>query len=91
ALVRGEVDTFLGFKFIWIADKMSTGGLPIATSIRKCYAWHKEAINTPYGIEPRVDKDWLPEDQVNIVVPKVRLGSEVVRNNGIVLINCTEA
>lgn len=90
-LVLGQIETFYGFKFIWISDGMSTGGLPIATSVRKCYAWQQDAIMTPYGIEPKVDKDWLPESQSNIIVPKVRMGSEVVRNGGIVLINCTEA
>jgi len=89
-LVKGEIDTFYGFKFIWVADGMSTGGLPDPGGVRACYAWHRDSIITPYSIEPKIDKDWLPESQQHILVPKVRLGSKVVRNNGIVKINCTE-
>lgn len=91
ALVMGEVDTFLGFKFIWISDGMSTGGLTASGGVRKTYAFHKDAIISPYSIEPSVDKDWIAEAQSYVIVPRVRMGSKVVRNDGIVLINCTES
>jgi hypothetical protein len=90
ALVRGEINEFLGFTFIWIADKMTTGGLPINEGVRKCYAWHRDAIITPYSIEPKVDRDWLAEAQSTIIVPVVRMGSKVGRDDGIILINATE-
>ena len=91
ALVRGEISTYMGFEFIWISRKYSTGGLPKSGAVRKCFAWHRDAITTPYGLEPSVDTDWLPEARSNIVVPTVRVGSKPTLNTGVVLINCTEA
>lgn len=89
-LVLGEIGAFYGFKFIWIATGMSTGGLPISGGIRKTYAFQKNAITTAYGINPSIDTDWDTESQSQLVVPKFRAGSKVVRTGGIVLINATE-
>jgi len=91
ALARGEIDTYLGFKFIWVPTGMTTGGLPISTSIRKCYAFHMDALTTPYAMEPSVSTDWDTNTQSYLVVPKFIMGSKVVRTDGIVLVNCTEA
>ena len=90
-LVLGQIESFYGFKFIWFSTGMSLGGLPITGGVRKCYAFQKDSITTAYSIMPSVSRDWNPLNQTNIVVPKFRAGSKVVRNNGIVLINSTES
>jgi hypothetical protein len=38
ALVNGQVDSFLGFKFV------RTQTTPLSSTTRKCIAWHKDAI-----------------------------------------------
>jgi|TARA_R110000744_G_scaffold43715_2_gene97810 hypothetical protein len=58
ALVQGEVDTFLGFKFI-----MSTR-LAVASNIRTCFAWAEDGIKLGVGkdvmakIDERADKSY---------------------------------
>mgnify|MGYP001822607619 CR=1 FL=1 len=43
ALVKGEVDTYLGFKFI------QTELLPIATTVRDCFAFQKDCVGLGIG------------------------------------------
>ena len=58
ALVAGEVDTFMGFKFI-----MSTR-LAVASNIRTCFAWAEDGIKMAVGkdvmakIDERADKSY---------------------------------
>lgn len=40
ALVSGDLDTFLGFKFVWLPD----GIINVASNIATCYAFHKTGI-----------------------------------------------
>lgn len=49
ALVNGEVDTFMGFKFV------ETNRLTVASSIRDCLFWAKQGILLAVGVEIMVD------------------------------------
>ena len=40
ALVRGEIDTFVGFKFVWLPD----GIIKVASNIADCFAFHKTGV-----------------------------------------------
>ena len=61
ALVQGEVDTFMGFKFI-----MSTR-LAVASSIRTCFAWAEDGLKLAVGkdvmakIDERADKSYATQ------------------------------
>jgi hypothetical protein len=48
ALVNGEVDTFLGFKFIWFGNAVTTM-LPVASNIRDCFAFHRDGVEMGLG------------------------------------------
>ena len=58
ALVRGEVDTFMGFKFI-VSNRLSKTG-----DERTCFAWAEDGIKLAVGkdvmarIEERADKSF---------------------------------
>ena len=58
ALVHGEIDTFLGFKFI------KSTRLSVASSVRTCFAWAEDGIKLAVGkdvmamIDPRADKSY---------------------------------
>lgn len=54
ALVKGEIDTFMGFKFITI------NRLPLSSSTRLCYAWVQDGVLLSTGIEPVGRIDELP-------------------------------
>jgi len=89
ALVRGEIETFLGFKFHVFGD-MDEGGLPKTGDIRTCYAWQEDSMGIAYSISPTVTVDWDPRIQSFIVVPKVRAGATALLPSGIVKIDCDE-
>jgi len=40
ALVSGDIDTFMGFKFVWLPD----GIVSVASNIASCYAFHKTGV-----------------------------------------------
>ncbi len=40
ALVSGDIDTFLGFKFVWLPD----GIVKVASNIADCFAFHKTGV-----------------------------------------------
>lgn len=58
ALVQGEVDTFLGFKFI------TSTRLAVASNIRTCFAWAEDGVKLAVGkdvmsrIDERSDKSY---------------------------------
>lgn len=49
ALVAGEIDTFMGFKFI------RTNRLTVASNIRSCIAWERQGLLLATGMEIKVD------------------------------------
>lgn len=61
ALVRGDIDTWMGFKWLWLGT-WDEGGLPMADADdRICFAWHKAAVGLAEGIAMRVTVDWIPQ------------------------------
>lgn len=58
ALVQGDLDTYLGFKFI------RSTRLPKAGNVRSCFAWHKNGIglamgkDTMHRVDERPDKSY---------------------------------
>lgn len=61
ALMSGEIDTYMGFKWHMIETR-TEGGLPLATTNqRNCFAWHESAVGyaSNGGIKSAVD--WIPQ------------------------------
>ncbi len=95
ALVQGEIDTFLGFKFIILGNR-TEGGLPVAANIRDTFFYQKSALMAAYGVldqggNPGVTIDWDPRSQSYLVIPKLRMGSKTIQGDGIVKVLCDEA
>jgi hypothetical protein len=92
ALVGGDVDTFMGFKFIWINDRSAEeGGLPVASSVRECYAIHKDAIGLAIGNDIITDINFIDEKDAYLVKGKMRAGSIAIDTDGLVLVQCDES
>lgn len=85
ALARGEIDTFLGFKFI------RSERLVVGSSIRYCYAWQKDsvllAVNSDIitDIAPRKDKNMAIQ-----VYTGMSIGATRMDEKGIVQIQAWE-
>ena len=91
ALVSGEIDTFLGFKFITIGDR-SEGGLPIDGSLdRTCYAFHRDAVGLGIGMNQRTEINYVPEKTSFLVNSMFSAGAVAIDDEGIVKITCRES
>jgi hypothetical protein len=91
ALVNGELDTFLGFKFHVIGDR-TEGGLAIDGSLdRTCFAFHKDAIGYGEGIAPKTEINYIPEKTSFLVASMISAGATTIDAEGIVSIVARES
>ena len=91
ALVNGELDTFLGFKFHVIGDR-SEGGLAIDGSLdRTCFAFHKDSIGYGEGIAPKTEINYIPEKTSWLVSSLLAAGATTIDAEGIVSIVARES
>lgn len=88
ALVRGEVDTFMGFKFITIGDR-DEGGLP-KPSTRSCFAWHMDSVGYAESMAQKTEVNYIPEKTSFLVSSMFSAGAVAIDDEGIVKISCTE-
>jgi N4-gp56 family major capsid protein len=59
ALVRGEINTFMGFTIKTIGDR-DEGGLP-KPSTRTCFAWHKDAMGYAESMAQKSEVNYIAE------------------------------
>lgn len=86
ALVNGEIDTFLGFKFE-VIDTREEGGLPgDGTATCSSFAYHKSAVGYANGIDMRTEIDWVPEKTSWLANGLMKAGAIIRQNSGIVKI-----
>lgn len=60
ALVRGEIDSYMGFMFHVIGSR-AEGGLPGVTGDMIAFAWDKPAIGLAIGIDMKTTVDWVAQ------------------------------
>lgn len=90
ALVSGDIDTFMGFKFITIGTR-TEGGLPKAGNVRDSFFFHKTSVGYAEGIAVSTNVDWIPTKQSWLSMGKFK-GNAVARDAlGIVKVQYTEA
>jgi hypothetical protein len=92
ALVDGAIDTWLGFKTIMLETR-TEGGLPLATGVRTCYAYHgggMGAIGHAVGIDFKTEVNYIPEKTSFLANGLYSAGSVGIDAEGIVEISCTE-
>lgn len=84
ALVQGDLDTFLGFKFHVIGTR-SEGGLALgAGDVRTGYAWHESAIGYANGIDMSTTVDWIPTKKSWLSAGNLKANAVIRDNEGIV-------
>jgi len=90
ALVNGEIDTFLGFKFTMIGDR-SEGGLAIDASLdRVCFAYHRNAVGFGIGMNMKTEINYIAEKTSYLVNGMFSAGAVAIDDEGIVKITCRE-
>ena len=88
ALSTGEIDTFLGFKFITIGDR-DEGGLPLP-STRTCFAFHRDAVGLGISMNQRSEINYVAEKTSFLVSSMFSAGAVAIDDDGIVKISATE-
>lgn len=83
ALVNAEIDTFMGFKFIW------SNRVPLSTT-RKVIAYHKDSLKLSVGSK-KTHMDIRPDLSHALQIRSVmNLGAVRAQNEGVVEISCAE-
>jgi len=91
ALVQGELDTFLGFKFHVLGDR-AEGGLAIDGSLdRTVWAFHKQAMGYAEGIAPRTEINYIAEKTSYLVNTVLSAAAVAIDAEGIVKLTCRES
>ena len=90
ALVSGEVDTFLGFKFHMIGTR-TEGGMAKAAAVRDGYAWHESAIGYANGIDITTKVDWSTDKDSWKSTGYLKAGAVIRDIRGVVKYQATEA
>jgi len=91
ALVTGDVDTFMGFKFITFGDR-DEGGLAVdGSSDRTLFAFHRDAVGLGIGMGQQSRVDYIPEKTSFLVASMFSAGAVAIDDEGIVKITCRES
>mgnify|MGYP007073179942 FL=1 len=91
ALVTGDVDTFLGFKFITMGDR-DEGGLAIdGSNDRTLFAFHKDAMGLGVSMNQTSRVDYIAEKTSFLVASMFSAGSVAIDAEGIVKVTCRES
>lgn len=84
ALVKGDIDTFYGFKFHTIGSR-DEGGLPTPdTGETMAYAYHKDAVGLAIGMDKRASVDWIAEKRAWLIGCDYSAGSVAIDEDGII-------
>ena len=89
ALVSGSVNSMLGFQFHIVGDR-DEGGLPLASSDRTCFAFHRSALGVGVGIAPKTEINYIPEKTSFLVTAMLSMGAGAIDVDGIVDVVCEE-
>lgn len=91
ALMSGEVDSFMGFKWYMIESR-AEGGLPLATTNqRNCFAWHKDAVGLAMNGGMKSAVDWIPQMASWQVRSYFGAGAVTIDTDGVIDVLCYEA
>lgn len=82
ALVQGDIDTFVGFKFKLIETR-AEGGLPSGVN----YAWHKSSTGYAVGIDMKTTIDWVAHKTSWLANGMLKSGAVAREAAGLVEIN----
>lgn len=92
ALVQGELDTWLGFKWMAMEDR-DEGGLAKVATTRTCFAFHggmMGSVGLAIGLDFRTEVNYIPEKTSWLANGLFKGGSVAIDPTGIIEINATE-
>ncbi|MDR2526316.1 MAG: hypothetical protein LBC92_00375 [Rickettsiales bacterium] len=85
ALIKGDIESFMGFKFVKIGKRKELS-LPLNVSDKTvtCYAYHKDAVGSAVVQEQKtyIERDASKSGWKHMT--KVRIGSCLIENDGVI-------
>jgi hypothetical protein len=85
ALVSGEINTLVGFRFIIIEQRVE-GGLTEAANIVDSWFFQRPAVGLALGIDMRTEINWVPERTSWLSNGMLKGGATVRDNGGLVMV-----
>lgn len=89
ALVNGEVNSFLGIVFKWIATR-AEGGLDKTGNDRTSFAWARSALGHAVGMDQRMEVNYIPQKTSWLANMLFSAGSVEIDAGGVVELTTTE-
>ena len=86
ALMSGDIDTFMGFKW-HIIETRSEGGLPYASSTWEGFAWHKSAIGLAIGMDIKTEVNYVAQKTSYLCNGVMKAGAVSRDGDGIVSVS----
>lgn len=90
SLALGQINKFAGFEFIMIEDR-TEGGVPINSTTRNCFAFHKEAVGMAMTGGVRTAVDWVPEKKSTLISASITGGAVTIDTAGVIDVLVYEA
>lgn len=86
-LMSGEINSFMGFVWKIIGSGRAEGGLPLVTTVRTGYAFHKAAVGHAVGIDMQTRVDYVPHKASWLSMGMWKGGSINIDDEGIIPVN----
>lgn len=89
ALMAGDLNTFMGFKFHTIESR-TEGGLDIASSVREGFGYHKSALGLAIGIDIKTEVNYVAQKTSWLCNGVMKAGAVARDGDGIVSVKWAE-
>jgi hypothetical protein len=89
ALVNGDISSFMGMNFKWMASR-AEGGLDLTGGDRSTFAYAKSAIGHAIGMDQRMEVNYIPTKTSWLANMLFSAGSIEIDAGGVVDITCDE-
>jgi len=89
ALVKGDLDSYMGFTFKIIESRVE-GGLTVVADIVDSWAFHKDAVGLAIGIDLKTSVDWVPERTAWLSNGMMKAGAAIRDLDGLVRVQYDE-
>jgi len=89
ALSNGQIDTFAGFKFVFIGAR-GEGGIKVAANVYDGYAFHMDSVGMAIGMDQKTEVNYVPAKTSWLCNGMLKAGAVAIDNTGIVKVQATE-
>jgi hypothetical protein len=89
ALVNGDISSFMGMNFVWMASR-AEGGLDLTSGDRSTFAFAKTSIGHAIGMDQRMEVNYIPTKTSWLANMLFSAGSIEIDAGGVVDITCDE-